>query len=205
MWPQRYHCITESTECENWEKDRTGRRKERKTETEREAQQGGWNTITALWLVGCYNTPPTLAAILWAWPPRSPWSPDSLRPSWCRRVCAAPCTRSWWTPAGRRISLWTCAREPHPLPSSWWRPWARPTSWNSTFFRTPRSLTSRGRSERHAVNTGMLSVLNALLKFRAVKRLIVINRIQNKSFGLHNICVCTVYIYFVYKLELSND
>ncbi len=103
MWPQRYHCITESTECENWEKDRTGRRKERKTETEREAQQGGWNTITALWLVGCYNTPPTLAAILWAWPPRSPWSPDSLRPSWCRRVCAAPCTRSWWTPAGRRI------------------------------------------------------------------------------------------------------
>ncbi len=28
----------------------------------------------------------------------------------------------------------------------------------------------------------------------AVKRLIVINRIQNKSFCLHNICVCTVYI-----------
>ncbi len=32
----------------------------------------------------------------------------------------------------------------------------------------------------------------------AVKRLIVINRIQNKSFCLHNICVCTVYIYYVY-------
>ncbi len=32
----------------NCEKDRTGRRKDRKTETEREAQQGGWNTITAL-------------------------------------------------------------------------------------------------------------------------------------------------------------
>ncbi len=32
----------------------------------------------------------------------------------------------------------------------------------------------------------------------AVKRLIVINRIQNKSFCLHNICVCVVYIYYVY-------
>ncbi len=31
-----------------------------------------------------------------------------------------------------------------------------------------------------------------------VKRLIAINRIQNKSFCLHNICVCTVYIYYVY-------
>ncbi len=32
----------------------------------------------------------------------------------------------------------------------------------------------------------------------AAKRLIVINRIQNKSFCLHNMCVCTVYIYYVY-------
>ncbi len=32
----------------------------------------------------------------------------------------------------------------------------------------------------------------------AVKWLIVINRIQNKSLCLHNICVCTVYIYYVY-------
>ncbi len=32
----------------------------------------------------------------------------------------------------------------------------------------------------------------------AVKWLIVINRIQNKSFCLHNICVCTVYIYYAY-------
>ncbi len=32
----------------------------------------------------------------------------------------------------------------------------------------------------------------------AVKRLIVINRIENKSFGLHNICVCSVYIYYAY-------
>ncbi len=27
----------------------------------------------------------------------------------------------------------------------------------------------------------------------------MINRIQNKSFGLHNICMCTVYIYHVYR------
>ncbi len=32
----------------------------------------------------------------------------------------------------------------------------------------------------------------------AVKQLIVINRIQNKCFCLHNICVCTVYIYYVF-------
>ncbi len=31
-----------------------------------------------------------------------------------------------------------------------------------------------------------------------VKRLIAINHIQNKSCCLHNICVCTVYIYYVY-------
>ncbi len=31
----------------------------------------------------------------------------------------------------------------------------------------------------------------------AVKRLITINRIQNKSFCLH-ICVYTLYIYYVY-------
>ncbi len=30
------------------------------------------------------------------------------------------------------------------------------------------------------------------------KQLIVINRIQNKSFCLQNICVCAVYIYYVY-------
>jgi len=34
---------------------------------------------------------------------------------------------------------------------------------------------------------------------RAVKRLIAINHIQNKSLCLHNICRCTVYNYFVYK------
>jgi len=33
---------------------------------------------------------------------------------------------------------------------------------------------------------------------RAVKRLIMINRIQNKSLCLHNICVRSVYNYFVY-------
>ncbi len=34
--------------------------------------------------------------------------------------------------------------------------------------------------------------------FSAVKQLIAINRIQNKSFCLHNIYVCSVYIYYVY-------
>ncbi len=32
----------------------------------------------------------------------------------------------------------------------------------------------------------------------AVKWLITISRIQNKSFCLHNKCVCAVYIYYVY-------
>ncbi len=32
----------------------------------------------------------------------------------------------------------------------------------------------------------------------AVKRLIAINCIQNKSFCLHKICVCAVYIYYAY-------
>ncbi len=32
----------------------------------------------------------------------------------------------------------------------------------------------------------------------AAKRLITINRIQTKSFCLHNICMCAVYIYYVY-------
>ncbi len=32
-----------------------------------------------------------------------------------------------------------------------------------------------------------------------VKRLIAINCIQNISFSLHNICLCTVYIYYVYS------
>ncbi len=32
----------------------------------------------------------------------------------------------------------------------------------------------------------------------AVKRLIAINRIQNKSFCLNNIWVCSMYIYYVY-------
>ncbi len=36
------------------------------------------------------------------------------------------------------------------------------------------------------------------MSISAVKRLITINHIQNKSFCLHNICVCTVYIYYVY-------
>ncbi len=34
--------------------------------------------------------------------------------------------------------------------------------------------------------------------FSAVKWLIAINHIQNKSYCLHNICVCAMYIYYVY-------
>ncbi len=41
-------------------------------------------------------------------------------------------------------------------------------------------------------------VLFIHLFFSAVKRLIVINRIQNKSFCLHNICVCTVCTFIMY-------
>ncbi len=35
----------------------------------------------------------------------------------------------------------------------------------------------------------------------AVKRLITINRIQNKSFCLHNICVYGVYLLYLYKYK----
>ncbi len=35
----------------------------------------------------------------------------------------------------------------------------------------------------------------------AVKQLIAINRIQNKSVSLHDIFVCTVYIYYVYIIH----
>ncbi len=38
----------------------------------------------------------------------------------------------------------------------------------------------------------------------AVKWLIAINRIKNKSVCLHNICVCTVYIYYVYIRDVSR-
>ncbi len=45
-----------------------------------------------------------------------------------------------------------------------------------------------------------LSSLNILyIYISAVKRLIAINRIQNKRFCLHNVCECAVYIYYVYK------
>jgi len=36
------------------------------------------------------------------------------------------------------------------------------------------------------------------IKSKAVKQLIVINRIQDKSLCLHNICGCTVCNYFIY-------
>ncbi len=42
-------------------------------------------------------------------------------------------------------------------------------------------------------------VLFIHLFFSAVKRLITINRIQNKSFCLHNICVLCVHLLCMYK------
>ncbi len=45
-------------------------------------------------------------------------------------------------------------------------------------------------------NVYFILILN--LKISGVKRLIAINRIHNIHFCLHNICVCTVYIYYVY-------
>ncbi len=47
-------------------------------------------------------------------------------------------------------------------------------------------------------NSCYYSILYYIIIFSAVKRLITINHIQNKSFYLHNICVCSVYIYYVY-------
>ncbi len=45
----------------------------------------------------------------------------------------------------------------------------------------------------------MLTLRSILINLiGAVKRLIASNRIQNKSFCLHNMCVCIVYIYYVY-------
>jgi len=40
--------------------------------------------------------------------------------------------------------------------------------------------------------------ITVMVFIRAVKRLIAINRIQNKSLYLHNICGCIVYNYFIY-------
>ncbi len=44
-------------------------------------------------------------------------------------------------------------------------------------------------------------LLKLLVYTSAAKWLIVINRIQNKSFCLHDICVCAVYIYYVSKYK----
>ncbi len=42
--------------------------------------------------------------------------------------------------------------------------------------------------------------------FSGIKRLIVINRIQNKKICLHNICVCVVYIMYTqtYSIYFEN-
>ncbi len=36
------------------------------------------------------------------------------------------------------------------------------------------------------------------MKGKAVKQVIMMNLIQNKRFCLHNICACSVYIYYKY-------
>ncbi len=64
------------------------------------------------------------------------------------------------------------------------------SSWSSFFF---VFFFDQSGSLRISVILVLLIVF-----ISAVKRLIAINRIQIKSFCLHNICVCTVYIYYVY-------
>ncbi len=51
------------------------------------------------------------------------------------------------------------------------------------------------------INPAHQRIQKKYIIFSAVKRLIVINRIQNKSFCLHNICVCVycVYVLCIYK------
>lgn len=93
---------------------------------------------------------------LWGWLPRSPWNPGSLQLSWCRRACAARCTRSSSTPAGRRTSPWTCAPSPPRLPWFWWTRRARPTSCKTTFSRRRQFLIS-GREERREIKGGWVS------------------------------------------------
>ncbi len=41
-------------------------------------------------------------------------------------------------------------------------------------------------------------VKDNIFNISAVKQLIVINHIQNKSFCLHNIYMCALFIYYVY-------
>ncbi len=41
-------------------------------------------------------------------------------------------------------------------------------------------------------------MFSKIVYISAGQQLILINRIQNKSFCLYNTCVCTVYIYYVY-------
>lgn len=98
---------------------------------------------------------------LWGWLPRSPWNPGSLQLSWCRRACAARCTRSSSTPAGRQTSPWTCAPSPPHLPWFWWTRRARPTSCKTTFSRRRQFLIS-GREERREVKGGQVSRIKML-------------------------------------------
>ena len=92
--------------------------KQRQIVIEKAAHQGRWNTITTR-ITYCYTIPPTLTVNPWVQLLRSLWSPSCLPLSLCRTASAALCTRSWWTPTGRRISLWTCGLAPRPQPWSW--------------------------------------------------------------------------------------
>lgn len=93
------------------------------------------------------------------WQSRSLWSPGSLRLSWCRMACAAPCTRSWWTPGGRRTSPWICGPSPRPPLWFWWRRSVRPTSYTTTSSRTRLFWTSAVEGERAEVNERWMGVI----------------------------------------------
>ncbi len=62
----------------------------------------------------------------------------------------------------------------------------------SAVTRAPTTRRRGADSRRHTRSRFGVTLQNVL------QRLIVINRIQNKSVCVHNICVCTVYIYYVY-------
>ncbi len=83
--------------------------------------------------------------------------------------------------------------------------------WNSVYekhvYITWKSILTlfQGFNQKHFIKSNYFKnqlksgQWNRSVKISAVKWLIMINRIQNKSFCLHNIiCVCSVYIYYVY-------
>lgn len=105
--------------------------------------------------------------ILSAWRSRILWSPGCLPPSWCRRVFAARCTRSLWTPAGRHTSPWTCG------------PSEPPRLWFSQTQRAPHcacmsTFCQRGR------------FLSAVLKKRQWKKHLLLIQSGYESFLSHD-------------------